>query len=177
MTREEKAKIIESLSQKFAEHMHFYIADASGMSVAEVNDFRRLCYKNGLEYGVYKNTLIQKALEKLEGTDYSPIYGTLVGFSGVLFSKEVGNLPARVLKDVSAKLNGRPVLKVASIDTEFYIGADKLKALSELKSKNEILGEVISMLQSPVKNVLSALQSGKHTLAGLVKTLEERKQN
>jgi large subunit ribosomal protein L10 len=174
MTRDEKAQIIEELSQKFADHAHFYITDAGGLTVAQINAFRRLCFKSGIEYKVYKNTLIRKALERQEGADYSPIFGTLHGFSGVLFSKEAGNLPARVIKEFRKKLEGKPVLKAASIDSDFFIGEENLNTLSDLKSKNELIGEVISILQSPAKNVLSALLSGKHTVAGLVKALEER---
>jgi large subunit ribosomal protein L10 len=174
MTREEKALIIEELSQKFAENMHFYITDASGLTVQQVNAFRRLCFKSGIEYRVYKNTLIQKALEKQEGTDFSPLFGSLKGFSGVMFSKEIGNMPAKVIKEYRKKLDGKPALKAASIDSDFFIGEENLNTLSELKSKNELIGDVISLLQSPAKNVISALQSGKHTLAGLVKSLEER---
>jgi large subunit ribosomal protein L10 len=174
MTREEKAQIIEELSQKFAEHSHFYITDASGLTVQQVNAFRRLCFKKGLEYGVYKNTLIRKALEKQDGTDFSPIFGSLKGFSGVLFSKEAGNLPAKVLREYRKNQDGKPLLKAASIDSEFFIGEENLNTLSELKSKNELIGDVIALLQSPAKNVISALQSGKHTIAGLVKTLESR---
>ncbi|MBX2947070.1 MAG: 50S ribosomal protein L10 [Cyclobacteriaceae bacterium] len=174
MTREEKAQIIEELSHKFADNTHFYITDAGGLTVAQVNAFRRLCFKSGIEYKVYKNTLIRKALEKQEGVDYSPLFGTLHGFSGVLFSKEAGNLPARVIKEFRKKLEGKPVLKAASIDSDFFIGEENLNTLSELKSKNELIGDVISLLQSPAKNVLSALLSGKQTVAGLVKALEER---
>jgi large subunit ribosomal protein L10 len=103
MTREEKAQIIEDLSTKFANHAHFYITDATGFTVAQVNNFRRLCFKSGIEYRVYKNTMIQKALERQEGTDYSPLFKTLHGFSGVMFSKESGNLPARVIKEFRVK--------------------------------------------------------------------------
>jgi large subunit ribosomal protein L10 len=174
MTREEKSKIIEELSQKFSENTHFYITDASGFTVAQVNNFRRLCFKNGIEYRVYKNTLIQKALERQAGTDFSPLFGALKGFSGVLFSKEIGNAPAKVIKEFRLKLEGKPVLKAASIDSSIFIGDENLNMLSELKSKNELIGEVISLLQSPAKNVLSALLSGKNTVAGLVKALEER---
>lgn len=174
MTREDKAQIIEELSQKFADNTHFYITDAGGLTVAQVNAFRRLCYKSGIEYRVYKNTLIQKALEKQERVDYSPLFGSLKGFSGVLFSKEVGNLPARVITEFRRKLEGKPVLKAASIDSDFFIGDENLSTLNELKSKNELIGDVISLLQSPAKNVLSALLSGKNTIAGLVKALEER---
>ena len=175
MTREEKAQIIEALSKKFAENMHFYLTDASGLTVEQVNAFRKLCFKNGIEYGVYKNTLIRKALEKQEGADYSPLFKVLHGFSGVMFSKEVSNAPAKVIKEYRGKIEGRPVLKAASIDADFFIGDENLKTLAELKSKNELIGEVISLLQSPAKNVLSALLSGGHKVAGIVKALEERK--
>ena len=173
MTREEKAQLIEELSQKFAENMHFYIADASGLNVEQINAFRRMCFNNGVEYGVYKNTLIRKALEKQE-EDYSALFDSLKGFSGVLFSKEVGNTPAKLIKQYRAKVEGKPVLKAASIDADIFVGDENLNMLSELKSRDELIGEVISLLQSPAKNVLSALLSGKHKVAGLVKALEER---
>lgn len=174
MTREEKAQIIEELSQKFADTTHFYITDAGGLTVEQVNAFRRLCFKSGIEYRVYKNTLIRKALEKQEGADYAPLFGTLHGFSGVLFSKEAGNVPARVIREFRKKMEGKPVLKAASIDSDFFIGDENLITLSELKSKNELIGDVIALLQSPAKNVLSALLSGEQKVAGLVKALEER---
>lgn len=177
MTREDKAQIIEELSEKFANNAHFYITDASGFTVAQINSFRRLCYKSGIEYKVYKNTLIQKALERQEGTDYSPMFETLKGFSGVMFSKEIGNAPAKILKEFRLKLEGKPVLKAASINSDLFIGDENLLMLSELKSKNELIGDVIALLQSPAKNLISALQSGKNTLAGLVKALEERGTN
>jgi large subunit ribosomal protein L10 len=174
MTRDEKEQIIQELKGKFAENAHFYITDASGLTVAQVNAFRRMCFKSGIEYRVYKNTLIQKALEQQEGKDFSPVFNVLKGFSGVMFSKEIGNAPAKVLKEYHKKLDGRPALKAASISSDLFIGAENLNMLSELKSKNELIGDVIALLQSPAKNVISALQSGKHTVAGLVKTLEER---
>jgi len=174
MTREEKALIIEELSQKFAANAHFYVTDASGFTVEQINNFRRLCFKSGIEYRVYKNTMIQKALERQEGVDYSPIFNVLNGFSGVMFSKEAGNTPAKVIKEFRKKLEGKPVLKAASIGSDFFIGDENLNMLSELKSKNELIGEVISLLQSPAKNVVSALISSKQTVAGLVKALEER---
>lgn len=174
MTREEKEQIIEELRGKFADNAHFYITDASGLTVAQINAFRRMCFKSGVEYRVYKNTLIRKALEQQEGTDFSPVFKVLHGFSGVMFSKEIGNTPAKILKEYQKKLAGKPALKAASIAADLYIGAENLNMLSELKSKNELIGDIISMLQAPAKNVISALQSGKNTVAGLVKTLEER---
>jgi large subunit ribosomal protein L10 len=174
MTKEEKEKIIDELTTKFANNTHFYITDAAGFTVDQVNGFRRMCYKNGVEYRVYKNTLIRKALEKNTAVDYTPLFKTLHGFSGVMFSKEIGNTPAKVIKEFRKKLDGKPVLKAASIDSSLFIGDENLNMLSELKSKNELIGEVISLLQSPAKNVISALLSGKNTLGGLVKALEER---
>ena len=174
MTREEKATIIEELATKFSNHTHFYITDATGFTVAQVNTFRRMCFKNGIEYRVYKNTMIRKALEKQTNADFSPLFDVLHGFSGVIFSKEIGNTPAKVIREFRIKMEGKPVLKGASIDTSLYIGDENLNMLSELKSKNELIGDVLSLLQSPAKNVISALLSGKHTVAGLVKALEER---
>jgi large subunit ribosomal protein L10 len=175
MTREEKVQIIEALSAKFADNNHFYITDASGFTVEQINNFRRLCYKNGVEYGVYKNTLIRKALELNKEVDYSPLFKALNGFSGVIFSKESGNAPARVIKEFRKKLDGKPVLKAAAIQSDLFVGDENLNMLSELKSKNELIGDVIAMLQLPAKNVISALLNGsQNTVAGLVKALEER---
>lgn len=174
MTRDEKAQIIDELSTKFADNAHFYITDASGFTVEQVNHFRRLCFKSGIEYRVYKNTLIKKALERQDNADFSPLFPTLKGFSGVMFSKEAGNLPARVIQEFRKKLDGKPVLKAASIDSDIFIGDENVNMLSELKSREELIGDVISLLQSPAKNVISALLSGKNTLGGLLKTLEER---
>src|SRR6187549_69648 len=173
MTREEKAKIIDELTAKFADNTHFYITDATGFTVAQVNNFRRLCFKSGVEYRVYKNSLIQKALER-QKSDFTPLFDTLKGFSGVIFSKESGNTPAKVIKEFRTKMEGKPVLKAASINSDLFIGDENLKMLVELKSKNELIGEVIAALQAPAKNVISALLSSKNTVAGLVKALEER---
>lgn len=161
MTREEKAQIIEELSQKFADNAHFYVTDASGFTVEQINNFRRMCFKSGIEYRVYKNTLIQKALERQKGTDYSPLFDVLSGFSGVMFSKETGNAPAKVIKEFRKKLDGKPVLKAASIKSEFYIGDENLEALANLKSRDELIGEIIGMLQAPARNIISALQNRK----------------
>jgi large subunit ribosomal protein L10 len=166
MTREEKEKIIEGLSQKFSDNAHFYVTDASGFTVEQINNFRRLCFKSGVEYKVYKNTLIQKALERQEGVDYSPLFKVLTGFSGVMFSKETGNAPAKILREYRKKMDGKPVLKAASIKSELYIGDENLNTLADLKSKNELIGEIISMLQAPARNIISALQNRKDAPAG-----------
>lgn len=176
MTREEKETIIGELSEKFSQNNHYYITDASGLTVAQINAFRRVCFNTGVEYRVYKNTLIRKALEK-QGVHDEELFKVLHGFSGVIFSKESGKAPAVALKEYHKKLDGRPTLKAASIEKSIFIGADQLDTLNALKSKNELIGEIISLLQSPAKNVLSALLSGKSTIAGLVKSLEERNQS
>jgi len=178
MTREEKGVLIESLTEKLKNTPYFYIADTSGMTVREINDFRRICFKKGLEYRIVKNTLIKKALQNLD-TDYSPFdKSVLKGASGILFSTEIGNAPAKAIKEYRKKDKNltKPLLKGASIDTGLYIGEEYLDTLSELKSKDELLGEIISLLQSPAKNVISALQSGKHKLAGIIKTLSEKEE-
>lgn len=173
MTREEKGQIIDELAEKFSQHNHFYITDASGFTVGQINAFRRICFHQGVEYRVYKNTLIQKALEKQPG-NFEPMFKVLHGFSGVIFSKESGNAPAKAIKEYRKKNEGKPAFKAASIQSDLYFGEENLTVLSDLKSKNELIGEVIAILQSPAKNVLSALLSSKQTVAGLVKTLETR---
>lgn len=174
MTREEKAQVISELTDKLKENNHFYITDTSGLSVAEINRFRGMCFKEGVEYKVYKNTLIKKALENVEG-DYTTLDDALKGFSGIMFVKEIGNVPAKIIKKFRKDdPQERPGFKAASIDSDIFLGEDQLDALSKLKSKNELIGEIITLLQSPAKNVISALQSGEHQLAGIVKTLSER---
>jgi len=174
MKKEDKGKIIQELSQKFAECNFFYITDASGMTVEDVNKFRKLVYAKGLEYKVVKNSLIKKALESTN-TDYSPFHGkVLKGFSGILFSPTVGNAPAKLLKEFYSTGSKKPVLKGASIDSSLYIGEENLEALASLKSKNELIGDIIGLLQSPAKNVISGLQSGGQKISGVLKTLSEK---
>ncbi|MDF9795537.1 large subunit ribosomal protein L10 [Catalinimonas alkaloidigena] len=175
MTREEKGVLIEELAEKLKNTSHFYIADTGGLTVAEVNNFREMCYKRGVEYRIVKNTLIKKALEKLD-TDYAPFDEALKGTSGIMFSPEVSNAPAKIIKEYKKKDKEltKPAFKAASIDSDLFIGAEHLDMLSSLKSKEELIGEIITLLQSPATNVISALQSGKHKLAGIVKTLSER---
>ncbi|MCH7409631.1 50S ribosomal protein L10 [Belliella sp. DSM 111904] len=177
MTRDEKKVIIEGLTEKFKETPYFYITDAGGFDVAQVNAFRRVCFEKGVEYKVYKNTLIAKALENLEGDYVKFSEEALKGFSGIVFSKEVGNLPAKLILDFRKKLGKketRPVFKGAYIDSDVFIGEKNLEMLSTLKSKNELLGDVIGLLLSPAKNLVSALQYGQNTIAGVVKTLSEK---
>jgi large subunit ribosomal protein L10 len=175
MTRDKKAVIIDELSDKFKTFPYFYITDASGMSVAETNNLRRECFKRGIEYRVYKNTLIEKALDSLD-TDYTPFSekGVLKGFSGVMFHPESGKEAAKLIKEFIRAGSKNLKLKGASVDYSLFIGHDQLDTLITLKSKAEMVGEVIGILQSPAKNVVSALQSGGGKLAGILKTLSEK---
>ena len=172
MNREGKAQLINELADKLQNNSFFYITDASGLTVTEIDKFREDCFKNGVEYKVYKNTIIKKALESVEG-DFEELYDVLKGFSGILFHPESGKAPAKVLKDFRDG-GEKPVLKGASIDSDIFIGDENLNTLSKLKSKEELVGEVIGLLQSPAKNVISALNSGGGTLAGIIKTLSEK---
>lgn len=172
MNREQKAQQIDELVGKLEANNFFYITDASGLSVAQIDAFRASCFKSGVEYKVYKNTLIQKALERVEG-DFEELYGVLKGFSGILFHPESGKAPAKVIQDFRKNAE-KPLLKGASIDSDIFIGDENLKTLSKIKSKEELVGEIIGLLQSPAKNVISALQSGGQTLSGIIKTLSEK---
>ncbi len=176
MTREEKGAIIDDLSQKFQSIPYFYITDASGMSVAETNNLRRLCFERGIEYVVVKNTLIKKALETVENADYASFDDVLKGFSGVMFHPENGKAAAQLIKEFR-RTNDKLKLKGASVDYSLFVGADQLDTLINLKSKNELIGDIIGLLQSPAKNVVSALTSGGGKLAGILKTLSEREEN
>ncbi|MBD1398198.1 50S ribosomal protein L10 [Pontibacter sp. JH31] len=173
MTREEKEIIVKDLSEKLANTNYFYITDSSAMTVAGINQFRRMAFDRGLEYKVYKNTLIKKALDTLD-TDTTALTGVLKGSSGILFSTESGNAPAKLIKDFRKKGNTLPLLKGAFIDSGIYVGDDQLETLSNIKSKNELIGDIIGLLQSPAKNVVSALQSSGGKLAGILKTLSEK---
>jgi large subunit ribosomal protein L10 len=175
MTREEKNHIIDELSEKFAATPYFYLASTAGLSVAEATQFRRMCFTKGVEYKVFKNTLISKALAKT-GTDYSSLDAeVLTGMTGIIFSPEDAKLPAKLIKDFKKEAGKNKItFKAASIEGGLYIGEGQLVSLENIKSKNEMIGEVIGLLQSPAKNVISALLSGEKKLAGIVKTLSER---
>lgn len=171
MNRAEKKNVVEGLTTQFNESNVFYLADASGMTVAEVTDLRRKCFEQNIQLKVAKNTLIEKAFDASE-IDYEEMKQLLKGPTAIFFT-ETANLPAKVIKDFRGDKQ-KPMLKGAYIDQSVFIGDDKLEELSKLKSREELIGEVILLLQSPIKNVVSALQSGGQTLAGLVKALEER---
>ncbi len=167
--------MVQELAEKFKTYPNFYIADAGGMTVAQVNELRRLCFKADISMTMVKNTLIRKALEQLEG-DYSEVYGSLKRPSSVFFATEENpNLPAKVIKEFR-KAGEKPVLKAAVIETAVFLGDDQLQVLIDLKSKAELVGEIVGLLQSPAKNVISALKSGGSKLAGILKTLSEKEE-
>jgi len=178
MTREEKGVLIDNLAEKLRNTSYFYVADTGGLSVKEINDFRAMCFQRGIEYTIVKNTLIRKALEQLD-TDYASFEDALKGTSGIMFSPDVSNAPAKVIKEYRKKNSAaeKPVMKAASIDSDLFVGDEHLEMLSSLKSKDELIGDVITLLQSPAKTVVSALQSGQNKLAGIVKTLSEREES
>jgi large subunit ribosomal protein L10 len=172
MTRQEKHQLVEELSASIAGSNVMYLTDTSSLTVETTNDLRRKCFNQDIKLQVVKNTLLRKALERVEGRDYSELYSVLAGPTAIMFS-ESPNAPAKLIKEFRKK-SDKPVLKGAYVEEAFYIGDDSLESLVNFKSKNELIADVIALLQSPAKNVVSALQSGKSTLAGLVKTLEDR---
>ena len=175
MTRDQKVAVVEELKEKFDQNAFFYITDSSTLTVEKINKLRGLCYEKGVEMRVVKNTLAIKALEAAsEDKNYGDLVQALKGPTALMFS-EVANVPARLIEDFRKDDGGeRPILKAAYIDTAVYIGDDRLKELAKLKSKEELIGEVIGLLQSPAKNVISALNSSGQTIMGLLKALEER---
>lgn len=171
MRKEEKQEIVQALTEQIKSYGNFYIADTADLTVASINDIRRKCFEQGIAVKVAKNTLIRRAIQEA-GIESEEIMEALKG-SSTLFFSENGNAPAKMIKTLR-KTSKKPVLKGAYIDAAVFIGDDQLDMLTKLKSKEELVGEIIGLLQSPAKNVVSALQSGKNTLAGLVKTLQDR---
>ena len=170
MKKEIKDTIVVELGAKLNEYSHFYLVDVTGMNAGATSKLRRECFKNDIKMVVVKNTLFHKALEASD-VDFEPLYGCLKGSTAVLFCN-TANVPAKMLKNY--KKEGIPALKAAYAEECMYIGADKLEELAALKSKNELIAEVVALLQSPAKNVVSALQSGAQTIHGVLKTLGER---
>ena len=170
MRKEDKAIIIEQLGEKLKEYAHFYLVDVTGMNAEETSNLRRKCFGAEIKMVVVKNTLLEKAFEAAE-IDYSPLYPVLKGTTAVFFTN-VANSPAKLIKEVGK--NGIPGLKAAYAEEGIYVGAENLDALCAIKSKNEVIAEVVALLQSPAKNVLSALQGAGQTIHGVLKTLGER---
>ena len=172
MKKEQKDTIIVDLGQKLKEYPHFYLVDVTGMNAEATSSLRRKCFKNEIKMIVVKNKLLHKALEAAD-VDFSELYGTLKGNTAVLFA-QTANVPAKLLKDKEIKKAGVPSLKAAYAEEGFYVGADKLDELASIKSKNEVIADIVALLQSPAKNVVSALQSGANTIHGVLKILGER---
>ncbi len=175
MTKDEKYEIVDELVGKLENVEHFYIADTSSMTVAQINKFRRLCFESGVRYEVYKNSLISKALSRLN-TDYSSFDDTVLkGFSGILFAPENAKVPAEIIKKYrDQNKSEKPVLKGASIDSALFIGNDQLEVLLRMKSKQEVIGEIIGLLQSPMRRVIGAVQSGGGRVAGVIKAIADK---
>ena len=171
MTREEKSKVIVELTAQLADNANIYLADISGLNAGTTSDLRRACFKANIKLAVVKNTLLEKAMEASE-RDFGNLPSTLKGNTSVMYS-ETGNAPAKVIKAFRKK-SEKPLLKGAFIEEAVYLGDDQVEALVNIKSKDELIGDIIGLLQSPAKNVVSALQSGGGTLAGIIKTLSEK---
>lgn len=177
MNKQEKNEVIEVLKEKFSQYNNFYITNTESLSVEQVGKLRRICFDKNVEMKVAKNTLIRKALESLDSTRFAGVFDALNGVTAVMFSENAKE-PALIISDFRAKGPkdfNKPVLKAAFIDGDIFSGDEQLKVLTTLKSKNDLIGEIIGLLQSPAKNVISGLNAG-NKLAGLVKALEERAQ-
>ena len=170
MKKEVKDTIIAELGEKIKEYGHFYLVDVTGLNAEKTSALRRKCFQSEVKMVVVKNTLLQKALEASE-VDFEPLYGALKGNTAMLFCN-TANVPAKLLKEYTK--DGIPALKAAYAEEGIYVGADKLEELSAIKSKNEVIADIVALLQSPAKNVISALQSGAQTIHGVLKTLGER---
>jgi large subunit ribosomal protein L10 len=175
MTKQEKNEVIELLKGKFSQYNNFYVTDTESLSVEQIGKLRRACFSKNVEMKVAKNTLIKKALESIDSTRYTGVYESLNNVTALLFSENPKE-PALILSSFrKANNNEKPVLKAAFIDGDVFEGDNQLTALTTLKSKQDLIGDIIGLLQSPAKNVISALNAG-NKLAGLIKALEERAQ-
>jgi large subunit ribosomal protein L10 len=179
MKKEDKSVIIDQLSETIKQYEHFYLTNVEALNAEKTNSLRRACFKKNIKLIVVKNTLFKRALESSD-TDYSPLYDSLVGNTAIMFS-DVANAPARLITDFTKgtkgkkkKDEGKPWLKAAYVQECFYVGAENLETLVNVKSKEELVGDLIALLQSPARNVISALSSGGQTIHGILKTLEER---
>ena len=172
MTREEKAKYIDDLTVQLTDANVIYLADTAELTVEVINNLRRRAFNANVSMRVVKNTLLEKAMERVESKDFGDLKDTLAGATSIMFS-EVGNVPAKLIKEFRKK-SEKPILKGAFIDGGIYIGDSQLNALADIKSKEELLGDIISLLQSPAKNVVSGLKGAGGKLAGILKTLKNR---
>jgi large subunit ribosomal protein L10 len=171
MRREEKEVIIDNLAQRLNDSKHFYLTDISNLNAEETSNLRRKCFEKEVSLMVVKNTLLRKAMEKSEG-DFDDLYSVLKDSTSIMFC-ETGNIPAKLIKEFRKVLE-KPILKAAFVEESIYIGDDQLDILSKIKSKEELLGDLVALLQSPAKNLVSALASSGSKLAGALKTLSEK---
>lgn len=171
MTREEKSQVIEALTTQLTDGSIIYLTDISGLNALETSNLRRACFKANIKLAVVKNTLLEKAMEKSD-KDFGELPSILKGNTSLMFS-DTGNAPAKLIKEFRKK-SKKPLLKGAYVEESIYIGDEQLESLVNIKSKEELIGDVIGLLQSPAKNVISALQSGGNKLSGILKTLSEK---
>ena len=171
MKQEEKSLIIDAIAKDLADYPHVYITDISGFTVETVNQLRRQCFRRNIKLKVVKNTLLKRAMDQ-SSVDYSEIYPALKGVSSIMLS-DTGNAPAKLIKEFRVKRK-KPLVKAAFIEECTYFGDEQLDYLCAIKSREELIGELVGLLQSPARNVISALQSGGGKIAGIVKTLSER---
>ena len=171
MRKEEKQLIIDSLTEQLQSYKHVYISDISELDAVGTQDLRKACFDADIKLIQVKNTLLKVALDNLEA-DYSEIYSVLKGSSAIMLT-EVGNAPAKLIKEFR-KTHDKPVLKAAFVEECVYVGENQLEALVAVKSKDELLGDIVLLLQSPMQKLISALESGKNTIGGVLKTLEDR---
>lgn len=173
MTKDQKNEVIEVLKEKFNQYNNFYVTNTQSLSVAQVGKLRRICFNKNVEMKVAKNTLIRKALESIDAEKYAGVYDSLHGVTAIMFSENAKE-PAMIISSFRTDTKGeKPVLKAAYIDSDVFVGDNQLDTLKSLKSKQDLIGEIIGLLQSPAKNVISGLNAG-NKLAGLVKALEDR---
>jgi large subunit ribosomal protein L10 len=172
MNKDQKAQYIDDLAQDLSQANIVYLADTSGLTVETINNLRRRCFQSGITLRVVKNTLLEKAMERVEGRDYGQLPTVLGGPTSIMFA-EVGNAPAKLIQEFRKK-NDKPLLKGAYIEEAVFIGDSQLDMLVAIKSREELIGDIIGLLQSPAKNVISGLMGGGQKIAGILKTLEER---
>ena len=172
MRKEDKSTVIEQIASTLKEYSHFYLAETAALNAEKTSALRRECFKQDIKLLVVKNALLHKAMESLD-TDYTPLYDCLKGSTAVMFTN-TGNAPAKLIKEFRKSISDLLNFKAAYVEESFYIGAEQLDALVAIKSKNELIADVIALLQSPAKNVVSALQSGGSKLHGVLQTLSER---
>jgi len=171
MKKEEKNQLIDSMVEKLKEANVFYLADIADLNVETTGKLRRLCFKRNIQLQMIKNSLLKKAMER-SGKDLDPFFPVLAGSTSIMFA-EVANEPAKLIREFR-KSSPKPILKGAWIEETVYLGDDQLLALENIKSRNELIADLIALLQSPAKNVISALQSGGNNLTGILKTLSEK---